>query len=332
MSSRVAVVVPTCRGFKVPEQTIPVDWYIVHDGSKYQVDGAAKHILWPDPGMYGHKSSSIRGAGIKQAYEDGAEYIITVDDDCHIPLDWAESHVSAGVDTSVWTNTIEGPKVRGYPDDPTHVHVAITHGVWDGVPDLSGKTQLALQGALYRHRGRFEAIQAPFPMSSMNVGFPALVAPLMYFWPMGDREPFDRYEDIWCGMVAQKVLEHHGCRFVNGGAVVYHKRASDTHANIEKEAPGAEVHENLWKYVWDFDNFGLHIYDSYVRMAYYIEEFRSGREDWDNYFARVARNMRAWVTSLSGLLESSSRRMKIAPSSSEPSGASSKTSMYPPHW
>jgi len=281
----ISVVVPTCRGFEIPEQSVPVRWYVVHDEVERPVVGERVDIVAPDPEMYGRRASSIRGAGILQAYLDGADVIITVDDDCTLPRNWAKNHADALGPCPLWSNTIRHLPVRGYPDDVGETEVSISHGIWNGVPDISGEDQCEYPGNIYlMHANVWHPIHAPFPMSSMNVGFTRKAVPLMYFWPMGG--VFDRYEDIWGGLVAQRLLSG---RFVNGGAAVYHERASNAEVNKRKEAPGKEVHERLWPYIWAFDG-------GWAGMADHLERFDSGRDDWDKYFSQVSRNMRNWAT------------------------------------
>ena len=307
-SYRVAAVVPTCRGFKIPEQTIKVDWYIVHDKERHALevpDGVSvTSIVAPDPVMYGRGASSMRGAGFLKALKDGADYVLTVDDDCFIPPNWAEAHVAELLPgRQLWSNTIDGIPVRGYPMGLADVGTGISHGVWDGIQDLDGKTQ-KLYGEFYqRHQGKPHLIQAPFPMSSMNVGFRREVIPAMYFFPMGEDLPFDRFEDIWGGLVAQRVLMGHGYRFINNVSPVYHMRASDPDVNERKEAPGVACHEGFWRHIWDFEDYSKTIPGSVIRIAEDLKNYRSGSDDWDAYFSQVSRNLRNWAIMTVGALE-----------------------------
>lgn len=316
MSERtIAAVVPTCRGFTIPEQTVPVHWYIVHDREQRPVEyndpvnDKVTHIVAPDVAMYGERCDCIRSAGFLAAARDGHAYILTVDDDCTLPIDWAEAHRRAlmrGV--SLWTNTHPDVTVRGMPWFGEFLPVAISHGLWDGVPDLDGRRQAELEARkeLYQRAGdgRWKPINAPFPQSAMNLGFVREVASVMYQPRQGPGTPFDRFADMWGGLFAQRCLTLHGYAFKNGGAIVHHRRASDTAKNIEKETPGLAVHDKLCKYVWRFDERGVTLSHTYMKLAEYLGQFpyvATNAQDGD-YFLKISENMRAWAAAV-GIFE-----------------------------
>ncbi len=291
MPAKVAAVVPTCRGFSIPVQSMDVDWIIVHDQKKRPVKGEATHIVAPDPEMYGQRCDSIRSAGFALAYERGADYILTVDDDCEIPKNWAHSHVDA-LHNSVhpWWYTTPDNRPRGLPYDVTSLPVAISHGLWNGMPDLDGQTQLGyekyhLEPDVY-HENKWQRIGTPFPQSSMNLGFRREVACVMYQPFQGELTPFDRFADIWCGLFAQKALEGQYV-FMNGGACVYHRRASNAKANFKKEMPGRAEHETLWKDVWNIKVDGS-VFERYAQIAGVVS-LRDG------YFDKLTSNMLKWL-------------------------------------
>jgi hypothetical protein len=258
VSERVAAVVPTCRGWKIPWQTIPVDWIIVHDREQAPISveepddddvfrrGALSrpkieaNLIHPDPLLYGEKTSAIRQAGLDYAYLSGYDYVLTVDDDCVLPDDWAESHRRAldSVVGRVW-NTVPGAVIRGVPN--SHVlPVGISHGLWSGVLDYPAWYQLkANPGFVTTEDKGWSPIAAPFPMCGMNVGFRREVLPAVYF-----QHKFLRHDDIFAGWFAQKVLGDFNFGFMNGSAVVRHERASNATANLAKETPGDVV--NIW--------------------------------------------------------------------------------------
>lgn len=299
-SNRVTAVVPTCRGFKIPEQTIPVDWIIVHDRKLQDVDGDAVHITAPEKGFYGRGCDSIRSAGFLRAYLDGAQYILTVDDDCQIPPDWAEKHVEA-LQSIVhpWSFTVEDVLTRGMPYEGNPKAVAISHGLWDNILDLDAETQKACPAlAGYKHEGKWKQIHAPFAQSSMNLGFRRAATPCMYQPNQGEGTPFDRFADIWGGMFAQYCLMQHGYAFMNGGALVTHDRASNVETNLIKERPGKEVHETLWECVFSMPMHGATPAHTYCMLAGKIENFFGNDDIQMQYFENLAANMRRWVHEL----------------------------------
>lgn len=288
----IAAVTPTCRSFTVPAQTRDVRWYVVHDEQERVVHGDATNIIAPDKSMFGRQCDSIRSAGFLQAYRDGADFILTVDDDCFVPLDWAEDHVKGlqravhpwWMTTRVWT--------RGMPKEPEPMPIGISHGVWDGVPDLGADEQRRYPRLLIRNDGEWMRIHYPFPQSAMNLGFRRGVACVMYQPAQGPDEGFDRFADIWGGLLAQRCLSLHDYAAMNGGAVVYHTRASNVDVNLKKEEAGAKIHEHFWRFVWNFNRRGQTLEETYSMLADHVAKF-----DGD-YFKRTSERMHRWLTLL----------------------------------
>jgi len=292
---RIAAVVPTCRGFKVPEQTVPVKWYVVHDRERRNVDENGQevhHIVAPEPEMYGQRCDSIRSAGFLQAYLDGYDYVLTVDDDCFVPKWWAAQH-SDGLSVPVphWNFTVEGVYTRGMPRSGLLMPVALTHGLWNGVLDYSAFDMHHAIVPYYHKSNAWRRIHPPFAQSAMNIGFKRDVTQVMYQPAQGEGTPFDRYADIWGGMFAQKALSEHDWAFVNGGAQVYHERASSVEANKDKEAPGDRIHRELWQFVWSMDVRASSLVQSYCKIAARLRDFPVDSD----YFAKIGENMFRWV-------------------------------------
>jgi hypothetical protein len=63
---------------------------------------------------------------------------------------------------------------------------------------------------------------------------------------MGDGSPYRRFDDIWCGLVVQRICRHLDLRIVCGRPLVEHRRASDSMVNLEKEGPGITANETMW--------------------------------------------------------------------------------------
>ena len=296
---RVTAVVPTCRGFVIPKQTIPVDWIVVHDKKLQDVGGDAIHITAPNRALYGRGCDSIRSAGFLRAYQDGADYILTVDDDCEIPATWAQEHVEAlQQELHPWWPTIEHARTRGMPYAATPAKVAISHGVWDGVPDLDAKTQQKNPHLRIVNYGRWQRIGTPFTQSSMNLGFRREAACVMYQPNQGEDTPFDRFADIWAGVLGQYCLARHNYAVLNGGAVVTHNRASNVEVNLIKEAPGLATHEEFWRYVWKWDLKGPTLARTYALLAEHVSGFLGSNENEGIYFEQLARNMHRWLQEL----------------------------------
>ena len=59
--------------------------------------------------------------------------------------------------------------------------------------------------------------------------------------------PFDRFGDIFCGIIQKKVCDHLGWVVSTGTPYIHHDRASSPFKNLRKEANGIEVNEFLWE-------------------------------------------------------------------------------------
>jgi reversibly glycosylated polypeptide/UDP-arabinopyranose mutase len=132
-----------------------------------------------------------------------------------------------------------------------------------------------------------------FPMSGMNLAFRASFAPAMWFPLMGRGWPFDRFDDIWAGVLAKRVADHLGFGMISGDPTVEHRRASNVFANLRKEAAGIEANETFWRAV---DSVALDADATTVAGAYlqlserlpldgpYFEKLRTGMAVWASLF------------------------------------------------
>jgi Reversibly glycosylated polypeptide len=209
----------------------------------------------PEPSIISRGDSGIRAFGFWKAWEMGAEAIFTLDDDCYPSHDdLVGDHLRNLHETPAWASTVPGLRVRGLPyrnfGGPLPVDVSV--GLWLGHPDLDAVQSLAnhaqTAGNLVSEvRSRVMPSEQYFPMSGMNLAVRREAACLMYFPPMGDGSPFGRFDDIWCGLVVQRICRHLRRPIVCGRPMVEHQRASDPFANLIKEAPGIDANERMWE-------------------------------------------------------------------------------------
>jgi len=233
---------------------------------------SVRHYTWSDirsdfgrnEWIFPRQNAGIRSYGFWKAYQAGADVIITLDDDCYpAEKDFVEKHCVnlRARAPSDWFATFPHPDymfTRGFPYAPRNKYrVAISHGLWSNKVDMDAKTQLAIGNvnvSSYPPLRQFVPFGYFFPMSSMNLAFVREVVPLMYFLLMGSSPEglpwgFDRFDDIWAGLFAKKILDHLGLSVVNGSPFVEHRKASDPHKNLIKEKRGLAVNETLWKAV-----------------------------------------------------------------------------------
>lgn len=218
-------------------------------------------LTQPAREIFSRRDSAIRCFGFLKAYRDQAEYVITLDDDCLPPegqtvFQFVYSHLTAFHGTRRWVSTVPGHHVRGLPyKNLGMVPVDLNVGLWTKVADLAAPEQVV-------RAARGESLDLPLPpgrrvmaagqyapLSGMNLAFTRRAMPFMYFPPMGEGQPYSRFDDIWCGIVAQKVMAHLGWNWTCGEPFVRHERASDPLVNLAKEAPGILANEKYWEVV-----------------------------------------------------------------------------------
>ncbi len=67
------------------------------------------------------------------------------------------------------------------------------------------------------------------------------------------RLPYDRFGDIWCGILMKRVCDHLGLAVSTGTPYIHHDRASDPFTNLIKEAQGLKVNEVFWERIDGMD-------------------------------------------------------------------------------
>ena len=119
---------------------------------------------------------------------------------------------------------------------------SVNVGLWNGVPDVDAPTGLNME----RFDTKWTTLEGVvpigtyIPMCGMNLAFRRWMAPAMYFLLMGHLAyekdfPYDRFGDIWCGILAKKIMDHNRLAMLFGYPIVHHKRASNVWRNLEKE-------------------------------------------------------------------------------------------------
>jgi hypothetical protein len=259
-----------------------------------------------DPAVISRGDSAIRSFGFWQAWQAGAEIIFTLDDDCYPTADdLVAQHRDNLYRTPLWASSVPGLRVRGLPYRRVGVlaDVQISMGLWRGTPDLDAITTLAgVTGhgvdSVTQAETRVMSPHQLFPMSGMNLAFRREVACLMYFAPMGIGQPYGRFDDIWCGILAQRICRHLGYSIVAGRPHVDHRRASDPFRNLVKEAPGIELNERLWETIS-----GLR-FDATTPIGCMLEAGRTLTAESDPYLAGWGGRIVEWC----GLFDRSEER------------------------
>lgn len=220
------------------------------------------------------RSDTVRSFGYLFAYKNNYEYTLTLDDDCYPPnvdadgLEYSDAsaflneHIKNLNQRSKWFNTLNSVKPRGIPfyNVGKNESVVINHGLWTNVIDYDAPYQLANP---VKEEFSYDNVIVPsgmyFPMCGMNVMWKTKYTVLMYHMLMGsiwneknkqlDKLVFDRFGDIWCGIIAKKICDMLNFSISTGMPYIRHERASNPFTNLKKEAYGIEVNEKFWEYV-----------------------------------------------------------------------------------
>ena len=132
-------------------------------------------------------------------------------------------------------------------------------------------------------------------MCGMNLAFKPEVAPAMYFAPSGPDQPYDRFDDIWMGIIAKRVFDHLRLYCYTGYPQVVHDRASDPFKNLIKEAPGIEANEGFWAYIDAIDLTHSDLTQCVRDIARYMSDHPYRDEA---YFVRYGSALLTWTENL----------------------------------
>lgn len=257
--------------------------------------------LGGDAWIIPRKTDCVRSFGYLKAWQKRPDMMITLDDDCY-PVDGTSGFIAAhwkrlntvGV-TSAWTSTLTGAAPRGMPYFNAHrsLPCVLNHGLWESVPDFDSPTQLL--DSRYPRSVSWADQTIPvgsyFPMCGMNVAVRPAAIPAFYFLQMGPGHEYDRFGDIWAGVIFKRIADHLGCCVHSGSPSIKHVRASDVWANLRKEAPGLELNEVLWQAVDKIRLKGSTFRECYIEIGTgldlhtpYWEQTRKAMRTWANLF------------------------------------------------
>lgn len=253
-----------------------VEFILVDDrGEKPCIKHEGK-IINLESDLVSNKCAGVRQLGFLYIAENlpDVEYICTFDTDTSPIGDPIQDHIdvlSQNVSSLDWINTCVEVYPRGYPyGERNKVPVMLSHGVWEGVPDLDAPTQLLMINE--EVKTSFYVGKIPrgifFPMCGMNLAFSRAALPYIYFAPVGNFHGAERWDDILAGIPIVKDFARLNWGIVSGEAKVNHLRASNVFTSLAKEAIGILHGEEFYK---DPENYKEHPF---------FEEFRQKRKAW----------------------------------------------------
>lgn len=272
-------------------------------------------------------TDSCRNYGFVAAAKLNPDYILTLDDDVE-PYDnngvYPQPHaikmglipdpIQAHLDvlnkrvSLSWMNTADYrgsadyntfEYMRGFPySTRNEAPVMLSHGVWTGVPDLDGETQLKHTG----EGGRLPIFNLTyyngpipkgvlFPLCGMNMMIRREALPYFYFAPMGPDTGLDlhRFGDIWMGIHLKSAFDGFNWACYTGGSTVLHTRASDAKKNVEQEKLGREWNEWIQNQLMTYDKITPFYSPSLEEKAYndYMESYEQKRKQYAGLIQEV---------------------------------------------
>jgi Reversibly glycosylated polypeptide len=237
-----------------PERTFPVAGANVRHFAWCDIEERLGQDAWIIP----RRSGCIRSFGCWLAHGMWPDMIVALDDDTRpdtahrgfLDTHWARLQSASD---PAWVSSLDEATPRGVPYFHTlrEPRVVLNHGLWSGVPDFDAPTQLLASRMEISGAWSDKTIPrgAYFPMCSMNIAWRPEFTAAMYFLLMGPDYPFDRFGDIWGGVLAKRIADHLGLAVNSGSPGIVHERASNVFCNLAKESRGLAANETFWRAV-----------------------------------------------------------------------------------
>jgi len=185
--------------------------------------------------------------------------------------------------------------------------VMIRAGLWTDVPDIDVITHLERNP---RAMGIKETYQDNIvglgnemfaPVNTQNTAFHTDLMPLIYAIPMGDTVDgmeISRYDDIWLGYFAEKVMHAVGGTVAYGTPISTHDRnLHNLYAELEHEAIGIRLNEIIVEILNEINLDGATYTECYKSL---INKMRDSQVQYSPYsfqayFNKMLESMEIWV-------------------------------------
>jgi len=270
---------------------------------KLDSDNNVEHLCWEDiknelgkdSWIIPRRTDCVRSFGYYKAYQQEPDMIVTMDDDCYplkkhhpesapqknfLGLHWRNLKEMVTLEEERWVSTIEDFRPRGLPyknlkNEVSYSNIVLSHGLWYNVPDFDGMSQVRssqIEGQTGYAKKQVIPKGKFYSMCGMNLAWKPEITPILYFLLMGQSEDggpwgYDRFGDIWAGVLSKKIIDHLEKEVYSGYPIIWHDRASNPFSNIVKEAPGLQENEWLWEAVDDITLTASGWIDSYLELA-----------------------------------------------------------------
>jgi hypothetical protein len=286
----------------------------------------ASHIPWD--------CIQRRQVGLLHAYEDGAELIITIDDDNYLAQrDFIGHHAMAGrrvtldgfASAAGWVNVCDflgeahgfrfyhrgfPPAMRAQPErlvpvvTKTTGRVVVNAGLWLEEPDIDAVTRLAIpvQATAYTRSENFVLAPGTWsPFNSQNTALHRDVMPAYFLSPWTGR-----YDDIWASYVVDAIASHLGDLVAFGHPLVRQTRnPHDLWRDLEQERQGMRLTDALIHALRGIAFTGTTYARCFTEVIDGLHEAMTGNTGLDApdraCLARFVEGLRVWVTTLARL-------------------------------
>jgi len=262
------------------------------------------------------RTDCIRSYGYWKAFQKNPNMIITLDDDCYplkkhftktknkkkfLQTHWDALNKGINIQENYWITTIKDLRPRGIPYKKRikikkYKNIILNHGLWYNVPDLDGKTQLSMERVSGLNNYAINQIipkNKYYPMCGMNLAWKPEATPALFFLLMGQNENnkywgFDRFGDIWSGIIFKKIADHLGYNISSGNPIIWHDRASNANVNFEKEKSGLRINEYFWQMIDEINLTKNNFKDCYKQIAQKLPSKNI-------YFIKLKKAMKLWI-------------------------------------
>lgn len=274
-------------------------------------------------------SDCRRNLGYLIACQQGAEIMITIDDDNFVTKeDYYTKHSIVGTtqtlltvsSTNKWFNPCSLLKTnpprnifpRGFPYnrrqsndvswDNSMGKVVLNMGLWLGQPDVDVITNLNESISITGFKSERVMLDPGTyaPINTQNTAFHRCVLPAYYYIPMGARiygMRLDRFGDIWSGLFVKKIIDQVNDRVAVGEPLTYHRRnPHDLMKDLQSEIWGILITEHLVPFIESVEINGKTYADAYLNLAEKLAKAKFYPDlSVKKYFSKVSEAMQIWV-------------------------------------
>jgi hypothetical protein len=317
---------------KSPLETAGVCKRVPHYSCQYLDIDAQRKYLTPFPELWDHlrfDSIQRRNIGMLLAYENGADVIITIDDDNFVMnQDFIGLHGAVGSvremiaysSTSAWFNVCANLQVengvefyhRGFPQEMRWTEqdhflassriarrVAVNAGLWVDNPDIDALTRMnrqpVVRGLKPSPEGGFALHTGTWsPFNSQNTAIMRDALPAYFLSPH-----IGRYDDIWASYVLTRIADHFHDAICFGEPLVRQRRnPHNLWKDLDAERNGMIMTDGFCASLRAIVLSGNTYHDCFKEIATGLEQSWTPDPGWaesqQEWRAQLIKGMRIW--------------------------------------